>query len=206
MAEPGRCEADISETKFSVEGFNCEACWGELSIRCWCGSLGRCVQFLACGAVGGQRAELDEGLADVAEGVFVETAGCDDGAVGEDAGEVTVDMVREELARMAHNVDRMVSFDEVLGQLHGQLDEISESMVTRGAYERLVTQLGQLEAGVGRAEDRAERFDEDAGYTDDEQDEHSEYTEGEGGEEYYGYFDGDGNSIPSEDEHAAFEN
>ena len=132
-----------------------------------------------------------------------------DGEVDGSTEGVAVDMVRIELERMAANVERMGSFGGGVQDMMGQMREIEERMVSREAYERLVNRLGQLEAGVGRAEVQAERFDEHTGYTDDEGDEddegHSGYIEDEGDVSDYGYFDGDGNSIPSEDEHAEFE-
>ena len=175
----------------------CNGCWEELPSFCGCGSL------RLCGECAGKCMASRNGEGDALdEPTYVEAAG--------DATEgVTVDMVRVELERMAANVERMGSFGGGVQDMMGQMREIEERMVSREAYERLVNRLGQLEAGVGRAEVQAERFDEHTGYTDDEGDEddegHSGYIEDEGDVSDYGYFDGDGNSIPSEDEHTKFE-
>ena len=75
----------------------------------------------------------------------------------EDAGEVTMDMVRVEVERMAANVERMGSVGQVggissmMGELHKRLDEVRDRMVTREAYDRFFDCIRQLEVGVEAA-------------------------------------------------------
>ena len=121
-----------------------------------------------------------------------------------------MDMKRFELQRMAANVERVFSSGIGLGglgdmvtEMHGRLDEVREQMVTRDNYDRLLDRLRQLEFGAEAAEGVA---DEERAFEGDVFDEHSGYKDDEGHVSDYGYFDRDGNEIPSEDEYAEFEN
>ena len=201
-AEPASREADVTMERggFSGDGFFCNGCWEPLPSQCWCGSLACCVQC----AAGGVWAEPSNHKANV---VFMGVDG--EAEHGEGTGEVTMDMVRLELQRMAANVERVFSSGIGLGglgdmvtEMHGRLDEVREQMVTRDTYDRLLDRLRQLESGVEAAEGVA---DEEQAFEGDVFDEHSGYTDNEGDVSDYGYFDRDGNEIPSEDEHAEFE-
>ena len=105
--------------------------------------------------------------------VFMEVDG--EAAQGEGTGEVTMDMVRLELQRMVANVERVGSLGHGLTELHERLDDVSEQMVARDSYDRLVNRLRQLEVGVGSsagAADVEHEFEElgfhgeHSGYTD----------------------------------------
>ena len=116
---------------------------------------------------------------------------------GEGACEVTMDMVRLELQRMAANVERIGSLGQMVTEMDGRLDGVREQLVTRDTYNGLLDRLRQLEGGVG-SPTGARMVEQDVF------DEHSGYTEDEGDVSVYGYFDGDANSISSEDEYVAF--
>ena len=127
---------------FSVEAVSvCGGCWQVLPGVCRCGAVQMC-----CGCAA-------DGLA--ASGEFAEEGGGTDGAAEEDVGEVTVDMVRVELQRMAQNVERMGSIAQgadglggMMGGLHAQLDNMRDNMVTRDAYDRLFDRIRRLEVDV----------------------------------------------------------
>ena len=147
----------------------------------------------------------------VAEPGLREASAAED--IGEDVGEVTVDMVRVELQRMAQNVERMGSIAQgadgvgglggMMGDLHAQLDNMRDNMVTRDAYDRLFDRIRRLESDVEAA----------AGMASEEQalggefflHEQSGDVDDVGDASDYGYFDGDGNYIESEDEHAEWD-
>ena len=120
-----------------------------------------------------------------------------------------MDMVRVELERMAANVERMGSVGQVggissmMGELHTRLDEVRDRMVTREAYDRLFDRIRQLEVGVeaaagGTNQERA--FEGDAFFHEQTGD-----VDNEGDVSDYGYFDGDGNYIESEEDHAEWD-
>ena len=96
---------------------------------------------VAAGAVVDAVAEPGSSKADMGEECS------EDGAARED---VTIDMVRLELQRMAENVERM-------GSLSGE-------------YERLLERIGHLEVGGAAAEFQAELLEEHSGYTDESED------------------------------------
>jgi len=177
-AEPGPCEADMAEggDPFSIQAASvCDGCWEVLPETCRCGAVRWC----------GHCADVFMGVGGEAEH-------------GEGTGEVTMDMVRLELQRMAANVELVGSLGHDLREIDGRLDAVREQMATRDSYSSLLDRLRQLEGGVGSSTG--------AGVVEqDVFDEHSAYTEDEGAVSEYGYFDRDGNSIPSEDEDAEFE-
>ena len=158
-----------------VKNIWCNGCWEVLPETCRCGALRWC----------GHCADAFIGVGGEAEH-------------GEGACEVTMDMVRLELQRMAANVERIGSLGQMVTEMDGRLDGVREQLVTRDTYNGLLDRLRQLEGGVG-SPTGARMVEQDVF------DEHSGYTEDEGDVSDYGYFDGDGNSIPSEDEYAAFE-
>ena len=190
-AEPGSRETDVIMERggFSGDGFFCNGCWEPLPSQCWCGSSACCVQ---CSA-GGVRAEPSNHKANV---VLMGVDG--EAGHGEGTGEVTMDMVRLELQRMAANVERVGSLGHGLREIDGRLDVVKEQMATQDTYSSLLDRLRQLEDGIGSPTGAGiveqDVFDEPLGYTEDE-----------GTVSEYGYFDRDGNSIPSEDEDAEFE-
>ena len=151
---------------FSIRAASvCGGCWETLPDICRCGAVRMCGEcadvFVATGAAVDVVAERGFGRADG-------ESGDEDGRATE---EVTEDIVRLELQRMAENVERM-------GSLSGE-------------YERLLERIGHLEVGGAAAEFQAELLEEHSGYTDESED-----------DGLYGYYDGDGNYIESEDEHA----
>ena len=95
-------------------------------------------------------------------------------------------------------VDRSRSQARRQREMHGRLDEVREQMATRDTYGSLLDRLRQLGGGV-RSATGARIVEQDVF------DEHFGYTVDEGDVSDYGHFDGDGNSIPSEDEIAEFE-
>ena len=195
MVEVGADEADgIIENAFGLgvaEGGDpfsiqaasvCDGCWEMLPETCRCGVVRWCRHC----------ADIFMGVGGKAEH-------------GEGTGEVTMDMVRLELQRMAANVERFGSLGHGLGglgdmvrEMHGRLDEVREQMATRDVYDSLLDRLRQLEGGIGSSTGAG--FVEQGVF-----DEHSGYSEDEGDVSDYGNFDGDGNYIESEDQHAEWD-
>ena len=144
---------------FSIQAASiCGGCWEVLPETCRCGVVRMC----------GHCAD-----------VFMEVDG--EAAQGEGTGEVTMDMVRLELQRMVANVERVGSLGHGLTEMHERLDDVSEQMVARDSYGRLLYRLRQLEVGVGSlagAADVEREFEELAFH-----DEHSGYTDCEDYEE-----------------------
>ena len=83
VAEPGPCEADVSEVGVSMDGVRCDGCWEELPFSCWCRSLRYCADCGGGGVARGLWGEPGKCKADVGGENFAETCGGEHGAAGE---------------------------------------------------------------------------------------------------------------------------
>ena len=88
-------------------------------------------------------------------------------------------------------VQRRRTVDMIRLELQRMAENVERMGSLSGEYERLLERIGNLEVGGAAAEFQAELLEEHSGYTDESED-----------DGLYGYYDGDGNYIESEDEHA----